>query len=100
MRSNAPKNIIFHRGIKKVTGKNVSSISRFLIILVHFFSDLVQSHRNVEKKTGAGAQERSFSVTVVPISNAQSITMSYRGHSVTTISTIIQPVGSTRVLDS
>ena len=69
----------FHLGIKKVTDTNVN-------LQPGFYSDFGTITPKGWKSTGTGAQERSFSVTVVPVSNAQSITMSYRGHSVTTIS--------------
>ena len=68
----------FHLGIKKVTDTNVN-------LQPGFYSDFGTITPKGWKSTGTWAHERSFSVTVVPVSNAQSITMSYRGHSVTTI---------------
>ena len=72
------RNLNFHLRIKN-TGTNVN-------LQPGFYSDIGTITPKGWKSTGTWAQERSFSVTVVPVSNAQSITMSYRGHSVTTIS--------------
>ena len=68
----------FHLGIKKVTDTNVN-------LQPGFYSDFGTITPKGWNKTGERVQECSFSVTVGPVSNAQSITMSYRGHSVITI---------------